>query len=71
MGEEPEGEQMSSHTRLARVWGTQVCVRFVLQSRVHRLTLERQHAEDALVHTPERLALDEALEGFEAQGKLA
>src|SRR5262245_15174084 len=41
------------------------------QSRIHRLTLERQHAEHALVHSPQRFLSDESLEGFDPQRELA
>ena len=40
-------------------------------ARIHRLALQGKHAEDALVNPSERLSLDEALESFDAQRKLA
>ncbi len=40
-----------------------------LQPRVHRLTLQGEHAKNALVDTTERLAADKALEGFDAERK--
>jgi len=45
--------------------------RFDLQPRVHRLALQRQHAEDALVDAAEGFAADEALERLDAEGELA
>lgn len=41
------------------------------QPRVHRLALEREHTEDALVHAPHRLAPDETLERLDAERELA
>ena len=41
-----------------------------LQARVHRFTFERQNRERALMHPAERLALDEPLQCFHAQGEL-
>ena len=42
-----------------------------LQPRVDRVTFEGEHAEDALVDAPQRLARDESIEGFETQRVLA
>lgn len=42
-----------------------------LQPGIHRLALERQDAEGALVDAAEGLAVDEALEPLQAQGELA
>ena|SRR5437899_10652521 len=39
--------------------------------RINRLTFERQHAEDALMHSPQRLFFHEPLEGFHPEGELA
>ena len=44
---------------------------FPLQPRIHRLALEREHSEDALVNTPERLAANEPLQPFDAERELA
>ena len=41
------------------------------QPRIDRLALQRQHAEGALVHTAQRLALHEALQTLDAQRELA
>ena len=45
--------------------------RLSLQPRIDRLALQREDAEHALVHAPERLALHEALEAFDPQRELA
>src|SRR5665213_541645 len=42
-----------------------------LQSRIDWLALQRQHAEHALMHPPERLAADETLQGLDTHCKLA
>ena len=42
-----------------------------LQPRVHRLALQGQHAEHALVDPPQRLAADEPLQPLDPQGELA
>src|SRR5687768_10152825 len=44
---------------------------YLLQPWVNRLALQRQHAEDALVHPPQRFAPDESGQGLDAQGELA
>ena len=41
-----------------------------LQPRIHWLAFKREHAKDTLVNTSQRLALNEALEAFDAQGEL-
>jgi hypothetical protein len=41
-----------------------------LQPWIHRLALERQHAEHTLVHPTHRLAADESLEPFDPEGEL-
>src|SRR5437773_7704944 len=41
-----------------------------LQPWIHRLTLQRQHAEDALVHAVQRLALSEAMQRLEPEREL-
>src|SRR5207247_6743501 len=40
------------------------------QARINRLALQGQHAEDALVDAPERLAANETLQGLDAQDEL-
>src|SRR4051794_20123112 len=39
------------------------------KSRIDRLGFQRQHTEDAFVDAPQRLAGDEAVEGFHAERK--
>ena len=46
-------------------------VELPLEPRVDGLALQCQHAEDALVNPPERLAADEPLEPLDAQRELA
>jgi hypothetical protein len=41
----------------------------VSQPRVHRLTLQSKHGEDALMHPPQRLSPDESLQPFDTEGK--
>jgi hypothetical protein len=41
------------------------------QSRIHRLALQRQYAEDTLVHPVERLLVDETMKRLQAEGKFA
>jgi hypothetical protein len=41
-----------------------------LQSRIHRLALEREYTEDALVHAPKGLVPDEPLHRLHAEGEL-
>src|SRR5438105_3371629 len=41
------------------------------QSRVHRLALQSEHAEDAFVHTPKRLLRHEPLQRLQPQRELA
>lgn len=41
-----------------------------LQPRIHRLALERQHSEDALVHAIQRLAVYEPMQRLEPERKL-
>jgi hypothetical protein len=43
----------------------------ILESRVHWFAFQRQDAEGALVHTPERLAADEPLQALHAKSELA
>ena len=38
------------------------------QSRIDRLTLQREHPEDAFVNAAKRLAADEALQALDAKG---
>jgi hypothetical protein len=38
-----------------------------LERRIYRFALQCQHSEDALMDAPERLALDEVVEHFDAQ----
>jgi hypothetical protein len=40
------------------------------QARIDGFALERQHAKDTLVNTPERLALTEAFQPFDPQREL-
>src|SRR5690349_5399635 len=40
------------------------------QSRIHRLALQRQHAENALVNPPQGLAADESLQRLDAECEL-
>jgi hypothetical protein len=42
-----------------------------LKPWVHRLALQGQHAEDALVDSPQWLVADEAFQGFNTQGELS
>src|SRR5439155_16072965 len=42
-----------------------------LESRVDRLGLKGEHAEHALVHTPERLVPDEPFERLDAKAELS
>jgi hypothetical protein len=42
-----------------------------LQPRVHRLAIECEHGEDALVDAVERFALDESMQGLEPERVLA
>src|SRR5882724_5111054 len=46
-------------------------VGLILQPRIHRLALEGQDAEHALVHAAERLLPDESLEPLDAEGEFA
>jgi hypothetical protein len=41
------------------------------QPRVHRLTLQGEDAEDALMNSPKRFAPNEPLQPFDAEGELA
>ena len=43
---------------------------YLLQPRVHGLTLKRQHAEDALMDSPQRLASHESFQRLEANREL-
>jgi len=56
---------------VAGAQGSERAVTSVSQPRIDRLALHGQHAEDALVNAPERLAPDESLQGLDAQGELA
>ena len=42
----------------------------MLESRIHRLALQREDAEHALVHATEGLAANESLEPFDPERKL-
>ena len=41
------------------------------QARIDRITFQREHAEDALVHAVQRRPLDKALQRLDAERKLA